>query len=52
MCIRDSDEVQQLINRLIDEDANRRAGRIVEQFGHQQPDPGSGMPPAPPAPPR
>jgi uncharacterized membrane protein YdbT with pleckstrin-like domain len=50
--IPNSDEVQQLINRLIDEDANRRAGRIVEQFGHQQPDPGSGMPPAPPAPPR
>lgn len=26
-----SDEVQQLINRLIDEDANRRAGHLVEQ---------------------
>lgn len=28
-----SDEVQQLINRLIDEDANRRAGRMVEAMG-------------------
>jgi len=27
-----SDDVQQLINRLIDEDANRRAGRIVERL--------------------
>lgn len=32
-----SDEVQQLLNRLIDEDANRRAGRIVEQVEQRRP---------------
>ncbi|HRW18757.1 MAG TPA: PH domain-containing protein [Dermatophilaceae bacterium] len=32
-----SDEVQQLINRLIDEDANRRAGRIVERIEERLP---------------
>lgn len=33
-----SDEVQQLINRLIDEDANRRAGRIVQQVEAHRPE--------------
>lgn len=31
-----SDDVQQLVNLLIDEDANRRAGRIVERIEHQR----------------
>jgi uncharacterized membrane protein YdbT with pleckstrin-like domain len=33
-----SDEVQQLINRLIDEDANRRAGKMMERFEAHLPD--------------
>ena len=33
-----SDDVQQLINRLIDEDANRRAGRIIERLESQRPE--------------
>jgi len=47
-----SDEVQQLINRLIDADANRRAGRMFEQLEERMPPPDeSGQPRQPGRPP-
>jgi uncharacterized membrane protein YdbT with pleckstrin-like domain len=42
-----SDDVQQLVNRLIDEDANRRAGRIVERLEHQRAQPPVAEEPSP-----
>ncbi len=42
--IPNSDQVQQLINRLIDEDANARAGRMFERMEQRQPQ----VPPPPP----
>ena len=42
-----SDQVQQLLNRLIDADANRRAGRMLGQLEERLPDPGAGSPERP-----
>lgn len=42
-----SDQVQQLLNRLIDEDANKRAFRIAERAGYPLPEHGSSPPVAP-----
>ena len=43
-----SDQIQQLLNRLIDEDANKRAYRIAERAGYPLPEQGN----SPPDPPR